>query len=99
MIFQALQKLILFIFLLCTLSPNSIVHAESKRGGGLISRYRHFKQFSKNSDRKHGIHSGNLIRTMFSNYGTIGEPYGQPNAEWPKGSGQNYIFEMLLGAP
>jgi len=100
MIFQSLQKLILFIFLLSILVPSSIVHAESKKGGGLIKRYRHFKRFSQNSDRKQGIHSGNLIRTIFSNYGTIGEPYGQPNAEWPKGSGHNYIFEfgIIVGA-
>ena len=100
MIFQSLQKLILFIFVLSMLVPSSIVHSESKRGGGFIKRYRHFKQFSQNSDRKQGIHSGNLIRTIFSNYGTIGEPYGQPNAEWPKGSGHNYIFEfgIIVGA-
>jgi len=46
------------------------------------------------NDRKQGIHSGNLIRTLFYNYGSIGYPYSQPSVEWPKNSGHNYIFEF-----
>ncbi len=45
-------------------------------------------------DRRQGIHSGNLIRTLFYNYGTIGYPYTTPAVEWPKGSNHNYIFEF-----
>ena len=76
------------------------VKAQDKSGGGFFKRQRHSRKFSQNPYRKQGIHSGNLIRTVFSNFGTIGEPYGQPNVEWPKGSGHDYIFEfgVIIGA-
>ena len=94
MTFQTLQKLILSIFFLVILVSSSIVHAESKKGGGFINRYRYFKKFSQNSDRKQGIHSGNLIRTTFSNYGTIGNPIANQMLSGPKEAGK-IIFLSL----
>ena len=52
-------------------------------------------------ERRVGIHDGNQIRTVFSNFGTIGDPhYHNSNIEWPIGSGHNYLFELglLVGA-
>jgi len=57
------------------------------------SKYQFFKPLGQ-QDRRQGIHSGNLIRTLFYNYGTIGYPYATPAVEWPKGSDHNYIFEF-----
>jgi len=51
-------------------------------------------------DRKQGLHSGNLARTLFYNYGTIGYPYTHPSGEWPNESGHFYLFEfgIICGA-
>lgn len=45
-------------------------------------------------DEKEGIHDGNLIRTLFFNYGTIGYPHREPSVEWPQGSGHGYAYEF-----
>ncbi len=66
---------------------------ESKQMPSHPVKYRFFKPFGQ-QDRRQGIHSGNLIRTLFFNYGTIGYPYATPAVEWPKGSDHNYIFEF-----
>jgi len=50
--------------------------------------------------RKKGIHSGNKIRTVFFNYGLVaGTIGGDPEGEWPIGSGNMYIGDVspLLG--
>ena len=53
---------------------------------------RPLEKIAGQQDRRQGIHSGNQIRTLFYNYGTIGYPYTTPAVEWPKGSNHNYIF-------
>ncbi|NQV15931.1 hypothetical protein HQ531_10780, partial [bacterium] len=41
--------------------------------------------------RKKGIHAGNKIRTVFFNYGLVaGTVGGDPEGEWPIGSGNMY---------
>lgn len=52
------------------------------------------------ADRREGIMSGNLIRTVFYNYGSIGAPNWEPSIEWPKGSGHGYAYEFgpIIGA-
>jgi hypothetical protein len=52
------------------------------------------------ADRREGIASGNLIRTVFYNYGSIGKPNWEPSIEWPKGSGHGYAYEFgpIIGA-
>ncbi|MEO8399794.1 MAG: hypothetical protein ABI550_08290 [Ignavibacteriaceae bacterium] len=52
------------------------------------------------SERRTGIHDGNLVYTRFSNFGNIGSRYEPPKMEWPKGSGTWYGFEfaMMAGA-
>ncbi len=50
--------------------------------------------------RKHGIHDGNKVRTIFFNYGLVaGTVGGAPEGEWPIGSGNMYIGDVspLLG--
>ncbi len=47
-------------------------------------------------DRKEGLHSGNKLRTLFYNYGTIGHPDKEPSAEWPIYSGHGYVDEAGL---
>ena len=44
-----------------------------------------------NPDRKTGIHSGNNIRTRFTNFGSIGR--FAPRIEWPAYSGHEYGWE------
>lgn len=94
------RTVVFMIFFVIILSHTECLWSQSKSGGGFFKRHKYSRQFSQNPYRKQGIHSGNLIRTVFSNFGTIGEPYGQPNAEWPKGSGHDYIFEfgVIVGA-
>ncbi len=44
-----------------------------------------------------GIHTGNLIRTAFSNYGNIGSrTLKEARMEWPVGSGVTYGFEFIF---
>ncbi len=52
------------------------------------------------ADRREGILSGNSIRTVFYNYGSIGRPNTEPSIEWPKESGNGYAYEFgpLIGA-
>lgn len=45
-------------------------------------------------DEKEGIHDGNLIRTLFYNYGSIGYPHREPSVEWPQGSAHGYAYEF-----
>jgi len=50
--------------------------------------------------RKKGVHAGNKIRTVFFNYGLVaGTVGGDPEGEWPIGSGNMYIGDVspLLG--
>ncbi|HID92721.1 MAG TPA: hypothetical protein EYP60_01375 [bacterium (Candidatus Stahlbacteria)] len=53
-------------------------------------------------DRRFGICDGNLIRTRFHNFGSIGGPgdRNKPRLEWPAYSGHEYGYEMgpLIGA-
>ena len=44
-----------------------------------------------------GIHTGNLIRTAFSNYGNLGSrTQSEARMEWPVGSGVTYGFEFIF---
>ena len=45
-------------------------------------------------DEKIGTHDGNLIRTIFFNFGSIGAPHREPSIEWPQGSEQGYGYEF-----
>lgn len=47
--------------------------------------------------RKFGVHSGNLVRTKFFNFGPLGGPDRVdpwPRLEWPSGTGREYLYEM-----
>ncbi len=50
--------------------------------------------------RKKGIHNGNLLRTLFFNWGEVARWPDQPSVEWPKGSGNSYVdgVTVLVGA-
>lgn len=48
------------------------------------------------SDRRTGIHDGNLVYTRFSNFGNLGSRYEPPKMEWPKGSGTWYGYEFIM---
>lgn len=41
--------------------------------------------------RKEGIHNGNLVETLFYNFGEVGWWGRQPSGVWPKGSGHSYM--------
>jgi hypothetical protein len=41
--------------------------------------------------RKDGIHNGNLVETLFYNFGEVGWWGRQPSGVWPKGSGHGYM--------
>ena len=44
-----------------------------------------------------GIHTGNLIRTAFSNFGNLGSrTLAEARMEWPVGSGVTYGFEFIF---
>ncbi len=52
-------------------------------------------------DRKaEGIHDGNRMRTLFTNFGSIGKPRSAPSVEWPIYSGISYAYEFgpVIGA-
>jgi len=41
--------------------------------------------------RKQGIHNGNLVETLFYNFGEVAWWGRQPSGVWPKGSGHSYM--------
>lgn len=43
-----------------------------------------------------GIMDGNLVRTLFTNYGMIAHWPNQPSGEWPKGSGHSYVDGVAI---
>jgi hypothetical protein len=46
--------------------------------------------------RRQGIMDGNLVRTIFINWGEIAHWPDQPSGEWPKGSGHSYVDGVAL---
>ena len=48
-------------------------------------------EYGSREHRKQGLHDGNLVKTVFYNYGQIGDWNTKRPAEWPKGSGHGYI--------
>ena len=46
--------------------------------------------------RRQGIMDGNLVRTIFINWGEIAHWPDQPSCEWPKGSGHSYVDGVAL---
>jgi len=50
----------------------------------------------KISYRRQGIMDGNLVRTIFINWGEIAHWPDQPSGEWPKGSGHSYVDGVAL---
>lgn len=46
--------------------------------------------------RRQGIMDGNLVRTIFINWGEIAHWPDQPSGEWPKGSGHSYLDGVAL---
>ena len=46
--------------------------------------------------RRQGIMDGNLVRTLFINWGEIAHYPDQPSGEWPKGSGHSYVDGVAL---
>ncbi len=50
--------------------------------------------------RKKGVHNGNLVRTLYFNWGEVAHWPDQPSVEWPKGSGNSYVdgVSVLVGA-
>ncbi len=84
----SLQLVLCILFSMSTFTQTKDANAFSKMRKKQLS-----KSFGQ-EDRRQGIHSGNLIRTLFHNYGSIGFPYTVPAVEWPKGTNHNYIFEF-----
>src|SRR4030066_190083 len=41
--------------------------------------------------RKEGIHNGNLVETLFYNFGEVAWWGRQPSGVWPRGSGHSYM--------
>ncbi|MBL7095642.1 hypothetical protein ISS22_16935, partial [candidate division KSB1 bacterium] len=41
--------------------------------------------------RKQGIHNGNLVETLFYNFGEVAWWGRQPSGVWPRGSGHSYM--------
>ncbi|HDL77988.1 MAG TPA: hypothetical protein ENH09_00230, partial [Bacteroidetes bacterium] len=41
--------------------------------------------------RKQGLHNGNLVETLFWNFGEVAWWGRQPSGVWPKGSGHSYM--------
>ena len=100
-----------FIFAVASLIGSSMLFADGKAGrpdkswtAGEWQRYRLERQQLRNvlswEDEKMGVHDGNLIRTIFFNFGSIGAPHREPSMEWPLGSEHGYAYEMgpLVGA-
>ncbi|MBC8181321.1 hypothetical protein H8E88_09360 [candidate division KSB1 bacterium] len=61
-------------------------------------KYKHYNDRSINkilghSHRKSGFHSGNKIRCLFTNFGSIGR-YAPGRIEWPAYSGHEYGYEF-----
>ncbi len=50
----------------------------------------------KISFRRQGIMDGNLVRTIFINWGEIAHWPDQPSGEWPKGTGHQYVDGVAL---
>ncbi|MBN2366486.1 MAG: hypothetical protein EH225_11125, partial [Calditrichaeota bacterium] len=46
--------------------------------------------------RRQGIMDGNLVRTIFINWGEIAHWPDQPSGEWPKGTGHQYVDGVAL---
>ncbi|MBN2091031.1 hypothetical protein JW964_15565 [candidate division KSB1 bacterium] len=46
--------------------------------------------------RRQGIMDGNLVRTIFINWGEVSHWPDQPSCEWPKGSGHSYVDGVAL---
>lgn len=69
------------IFILCCLIP-TILWAEGPYGTLKFA--------------KRGIMDGNLVRTMFFNYGMVSNWPDQPSCEWPKGSGHSYVDGVAI---
>lgn len=47
-------------------------------------------------NRREGIMDGNLVRTIFVNWGEIANWPNQPSGEWPKGTGHSYVDGVAL---
>ena len=47
-------------------------------------------------NRRQGIMDGNLVRTIFLNWGEIAHWPDQPSGEWPKGTGHQYVDGVAL---
>ena len=48
------------------------------------------------ANRRQGIMDGNLVRTIFINWGEIAHWPDKPSGEWPKGSGHQYVDGVAL---
>ena len=46
--------------------------------------------------RRQGIMDGNLVRTIFLNWGEIAHWPDSPSGEWPKGTGHQYVDGVAL---
>ena len=49
------------------------------------------EEHSSRENRRQGLHDGNLVRTVFYNYGQIADWQTKRPAEWPIGTGNGYI--------
>lgn len=99
------------VLLICT---NIIVAQSAERPEGPMKYwskqdFEKYMQARKNAqlakpgahvDRKFGIHTGNAIRTLFYNYGSVGRPNTEPSLEWPAYSEHGYAYEFgaVVGA-
>ena len=65
-----------------------------------LEKGRRLNKTYAHEDRKFNLHSGNKIRTLFYNYGSIGRPNTEPSMEWPAFSGHGYAYEFgpIVGA-
>jgi len=81
-------KMVFVLTLLLTLH----LAAQDEKNNGVLSK----PNFSFFLNRT-GVHTGNLVRSAYSNYGNLGSrTLSEARMEWPVGSGVTYGFEFIF---
>ncbi len=87
-----------FVITIMLLPLYEASYAQTDDEGPIIESIPKLLKTTGQSDRRTGIHDGNLVYTRFSNYGNLGSRFEPPKMEWPKGSGTWYGFEFIMMA-
>ncbi|NIR65515.1 MAG: hypothetical protein GWN00_11080, partial [Aliifodinibius sp.] len=64
--------------------------------GSLFAQREPDPNVGKEELRRTGIMDGNLVRTIFINWGEIAHWPDSPSGEWPKGTGHQYVDGVAL---